>query len=118
MKGFPQHVDGPLGPWFKKVRAAVAVVRVGDSRERVVDVLGVPDEIQHDAVSAGGQLQGLLENVAGGDTAIRYGDKEPFPETLVYRDPYRPRKRYAFGMRDGAVSAMWQETVAIGPSQS
>jgi hypothetical protein len=118
MKGVPANVDEPLGPWFKKVRAAVATVSVGDSRERVVDVLGPPDEILRDAVSAGGQLQGLLDSLADGDTAIRYGDKNPFPETLVYRDPYRPRKRYAFGMRDGAVSAMWQETIAIGASQS
>jgi len=118
MKGFPPRVDGPLGRWFKKVQAAVAAVSVGDSRERVVDLLGPPDEILHDAISAGGQLQGLIEGVAGGDTAIRYGDKEPFPETLVYADPYRPRKRYAFGMREGAVSTMWQETVAIGARQS
>ena len=118
MKGFPANVDEPLGPWFKRVRAAIATVRVGASRERVVDVLGPPDQVLHDAVSAGGQLQGLLDNLADGTTAIRYGDKEPFAETLVYRDPYRPRKRYAFGMRDGAVSAMWQETIAIGASQS
>jgi len=118
MKGFPERVDEPLGPWFKKVRETVASVRVGDPRERVVECLGPPDDVRHDAVSTGGQLQSLLENVAGGETAIQYGDKVPFPETLVYRDPYRPRRRYAFGMRDGVVHAMWQETVSVGAGLS
>lgn len=114
MKGFPERVDKPLGPWFKKVREAIASVEVGDSRERVVECLGPPDDVRHDAVSAGGQLQSLLENVAGGETLIQYGDKGPFPEVVVYCDPYRPRRCYAFGMRDGVVHAMWQETVSVG----
>ena len=114
MKGFPDSVDEPLGPWFKKVREAVDSVRVGDSRERLVECLGAPDEVRQDAVSGGGQLQSLLENVAGGETLIQYGDKDPFPETLVYRDPYRPRRLYVFGLRDGMVYAQWQETIALG----
>jgi hypothetical protein len=69
MKGFPQHVDGPLGPWFKKVRAAVGAVSVGDSRERVVDVLGPPDETLHEVnamweetVAAGASQVGGMPN--------------------------------------------------------
>ena len=112
MKGFPERVDEPLGPWFRRVREAIASVSLGDSRERVLECLGPPDNVRHDAAGAGGQLQSLLENVAGGDTLIQCGNKDPFPETLVYCDPYRPRRRYAFGMRDGVVHAMWQETVS------
>jgi hypothetical protein len=118
MKGFTDGVDGPLGPWFKKVHEAVGVVQVGDSRERVIECLGPPDEVQHDAVRAGGQLQGLLESVAGGDTLIRYGDKSPLPETLVYRDPFRPRRCYLLGIRAGVVHTAWQETASSSPGSS
>jgi hypothetical protein len=112
VKGFPENVDGPLGPWFKRVREAVAQVRAGAPRDQVIAQLGPPDEVRRDATSAGGQLQDLVENVAGGPTAMRYGDKVPVPETLVYRDPYRPRKRYLFGLRDGVVYSSWEETSA------
>jgi len=29
MKGFPEHVEGPMGPWYQKVNAAVAKVTRG-----------------------------------------------------------------------------------------
>ena len=118
MKGFPSRVDGPLGPWHKKVNQAVAGVRVGDAREKVIECLGAPDEVLHDVVSAGGELQALLEQVAGGDTLIRYGEKDPLPETLVYRDPYRPKRRYLYGIRAGVVAAAWQDTTSIEPRAS
>jgi hypothetical protein len=95
MKGFPDRVDGPLGPWFKKVHEAVASVNVGDPREAVIECLGPPHEVRHHAVSAG-----------------QYGDKTPLPETLVYHDPYRPRRYYLFGIRAGVVHAAWQDTAS------
>lgn len=113
MKGLPDNVDGPLGPWLKKVREAVASVGVGDSRERVIERLGLPDEVRHDSVSAAGALQGLLDDVAGGRTLIGYGDNVPIPEILVYIDPYRPRRRYLFGIRAGIVDSTWQETQTL-----
>ena len=112
VKDFPARVDGPLGPWFKKVREAVSQVQPGTPRAAVLEALGPPDAIGHNAQGAGGQLQELMENVAGGETLIRYGDKEPFTEVLLYRDPYRPRRWYAFGAREGVVDAAWQESVS------
>lgn len=118
MEGFTNLVEGSLGPPLNKVRAAVARVRVGDSRERLIECLGPPDEVRLGAVSAGGRLQGLLENVAGGDTRIRYGDKRPLEETLVYRDPFRPRRSYLFGIRAGVVQTIWQETASAAAGGS
>ena len=114
MKGFPQTVDGPLGPWFKRVQEAVSTVEVGATRHGVLAALGPPDEVQRYTAGPGKQLQELMENVAGGETLFRYGDKEPFAEILRYQDPYRPRRWYAFGIRQGVVDAIWRDTMSAG----
>jgi hypothetical protein len=98
-----------MGPWFAKVNAAVALVGVGDTAARLIDLLGPPDEVRRDAGGPGRQLQSMMQEVAGGPTSIQYGGSIAIPEVWVYRDPYRPRKRYAFGLRDGAISERWTE---------
>jgi len=44
MKGFPEHVEGPMGPWYQKVNAAVAKVTRGKTVPQIREILGEPDE--------------------------------------------------------------------------
>jgi hypothetical protein len=112
VKNMPAIATGPLGPWYKRVNAAVAEVSEGDTRAAVVAKLGEPDEIRIQQQGPAAQLQEMMEGLAGGATLIRYGQVEPFEETLVYVDPYRPRIRYAFAIAAGVVASLWQERVS------
>lgn len=114
MKGFSPTVDGPLGPWLKRVQEAVSQIEVGTPREALLAALGPPDEVQRETAGPGKQLQELMENVSGGETLLRYGDKQPFAEILRYQDPYRPRRWYSFGVRQGVVDAVWRDTMSVG----
>ena len=112
MKGFPSNPPGPLGSMYKRVNQAVAAVRVGDSRQALIGALGEPDEVRRGQPGAGAALQALMENLAGGPTAIQYGSDHPFEEILVFTDPYRPRNRYVFGIDRGTITSIWKESVA------
>jgi hypothetical protein len=110
MKGIPFEPGCSKGQQYRLVRKAVARVPVGASVQHVIEVLGEPD------VRGGAELDGsrhfkaLMTGVAGGETLIRYGDDRPVEEVLVYQDPFRPRRRYLFGVRGGAVCSRWEET--------
>ena len=112
MKGFPTKPTGPMGPLYKRVNEAVAAVRVGDSRQALLNALGDPNEVRTGQPGSGAALQALMENVAGGPTEIQYGSSHAFEEILVFRDPYRPRHRYMFGIDRGIITSVWRETVA------
>ena len=92
MKGFPEKVDGPLGPWYKKVNAAFAQIQYGDSKERLLEVLGEPDLIW-----TGDDLDGECD------------------ECLVYFDPYRKqvfavdiKKRKVVSTGKGSREPQWE----------
>jgi hypothetical protein len=110
MKGFPLQVDGPMGPWYRKVNEMVANVQVGDTKSRLVELLGEPDEIRGGTHHPGQALQELMENVAGGPTVLHYGSKDGYDEILVYRDPYRLPKSYVFAIGNSMIAAIWRET--------
>ncbi|MCE9556820.1 MAG: hypothetical protein K8T91_26020 [Planctomycetes bacterium] len=109
MKGFPDKCDGPLGPWMKLVREHVNQLVEGDTKARVLDLLGEPDVIRDGSNSPVKQLQEMMEDVAGGPTLIQYGSTESFDEILVYHDPCRPTCRYVFAISRGHISESWQE---------
>jgi hypothetical protein len=111
VKGFPADPGGPLGPWLKRVNATVAMVRVGDSREAVEDALGPPDEVRTGGVGPSAAFQDLMEDVAGGPTLVQYGSKAEVEAVLVYKDPYRSRRRYIFVVNAGHVTDIHQEAV-------
>ena len=110
MKGCPDEVSGPMGPWLRKVRDRVALVRMGSGRSALIDLLGEPDEVRPDGRGPAAQLQETLEGIAGGPTLIQIGDTAEYEEILVFRDPYRPRRRYAFAFQAGVVTRRWEET--------
>lgn len=110
MKGFPSPVPGPLGPWYKKVNEAVAQVRVGTTSDELIQLLGDPDERRAGRSHPLKFFQELMDRIAGGPTRIRYGTKDAFDVVLVYFDPYRPRRHYAFGISRGVIAQAWQET--------
>jgi len=118
MKGFPPTISGPRGLWYRKVRAIVGSIREGDPKGHVEHTLGEPDLIRHDGATGPGQWQSMMTDLAGGPTAIAYGDSAPVSEVLLYRDPYRPRRLYAFGLVDERVRSMWEETVAARHPES
>ncbi len=91
MKGFPEVVEGPMGPWYQKVNAAVAKVKRGKAMREVLEILGEPDE-----------------TIKVSDDDRREDADSPIdprnPELiLVYRDPYRKRIKYRFGISNGRV---------------
>ncbi len=91
MKGFPKHVEGPMGPWYQRVNAAVAKVTRGKTVPQIRDILGEPDE-----------------TIEVPDDDRRQDADSPvdprYPELiLVYYDPYRKRIRYKFDISNGRV---------------
>jgi len=113
MKGFPLKPEGPMGPWYKKVNDLVAQTRQGDSKARLIELLGPPEVTVSGANSSPQHLQNIMEDVAGGPTLIQYGSKENYDEVLDYKDPFRPRVHYIFGMKGGEVVAKWRDTQAV-----
>jgi hypothetical protein len=113
MKGFPERPDGPVGPWLRRVNDAVALVSEGMSREAVVELLGVPDDIQVGGNDPSAPIQEAMEQLAGGPTLIQYGSTQKVEAVLSYNDPYRPRRRYRVVIRGGVVSSVQQHTLAL-----
>ena len=114
MKGLLFEPGSSKGQQYRLVREAVARVLVGASVQNVIEVLGEPDTRGGAELDSSHHLQELMSDVAGGETLIRYGGDRPVEEVLVYQDPLRPRRRYLFGIRGGAVCSRWEETVQPG----
>jgi hypothetical protein len=91
MKGFPQTVEGPLGPWYQKVNAAVAKAQAATSADQLRHILGDPDQIDH------------VEDDAQRESPDAPIDDCEAAEYWVYLDPYRPRFRYQFGISKGRI---------------
>jgi hypothetical protein len=114
MKGIVIEPGCSKGQQYRLVREAVARVPVGATVQGVIEVLGEPDLRGGAELDGPHRFQALMSHVAGGDTGVRYGNDDPVEEVLVYQDPVRPRRRYLFGIRAGAVSSRWQETSQRG----
>ena len=71
MKDFPLQVEGPIGPWYVKVNAAVKRAHEAKTSEQLIEVLGDPDTI---------------ERVPRDDRR----SSEEASEIWDYIDPYRP----------------------------
>jgi len=110
MKGLLFQPGCSRGQQYRLVRETIARVSVGSSVQHVIEVLGEPDRRGGAELDGPHHLQTLMTNVAGGETRIRYGSDRPVEEVLVYQDPFRPRRRYVFGVREGAVCSRWEET--------
>jgi hypothetical protein len=82
MKGFPEHVEGSMEPWYQKVDAALAKAKLARTPSAILEVLGEPESI-----------------FEGRDDDRRQDDNAPIDQRfviLVYRDPYRKRIQYRF----------------------
>src|SRR5450756_1523192 len=109
MKGLLFQPGCSKGQQYRLVREAVARVSVGASVQHVIEVLGEPDLRGGAELDGPHHFQALMSDVAGGETRIQYGNDRPAEEVLVYQDPFRPRRRYLFGVREGAVCSRWEE---------
>ncbi len=110
MKGFPTKPPGPPGPWLSKVNQAIAGVSVGLTRAEVEGLLGPADELRENAAHPSEPLQALMEELADGPTSMRYGAVGSVELVLLYRDPYRPRRRYHVVFSAGRVVEVHRET--------
>jgi hypothetical protein len=91
MKGFISQVDGPIGPWMKKVNAAIAAAQSIRSSAELEKLLGPPD---------------VREDLEDDDR--RETDDGPIVPSLpdelwIYGDPYRPKRTYRFLISRGQV---------------
>ncbi len=91
MKGFSKNVDGPKGPWYKKVNEVVSKAMQSNDPAFIIELLGEPN---------------LIEKVEEEDR-IPDGNSEVdprYPEVYwSYFDPYRPRKMYKFGISGNTI---------------
>lgn len=100
MKCIPENVDGPMGPWYRKVNELVKSAMESNDSRLVKEILGEPD---------------FIEQVAA-DDRMPAGNKETdprYPEVYWnYIDPFRPRKLYRFGISGEVIVAHSYETRA------
>ena len=113
MKGFPDEPIGPLGPLMLEINDRVRSIKRGMSRVELEQILGPPDRTERDAPHPTSAMQNLMEQISGGPTSIEYGSTEPVEALLFYRDPYRPRRRYAVALKGGFVSSVTTETRSV-----
>jgi hypothetical protein len=91
MKDFPKQVKGPMGPWYQKVNASIEKARLAKTPLEIRGFLGEPDntiEVPDD------------DRRQNANSPIDPRDPELI---LIYRDPYRPRVEYRFGISNGRV---------------
>ena len=90
VKGFASTVSGPLGPWYRKVNAAVSAAERATTPAALEELLGPPDQ---------------REAVADDDHSPEDGPIDPAQpnQVWVYWDPYRPRRTYRFEIGGGRV---------------
>ncbi len=91
MKGFPEHVDGPMGPWYQKVNAAIGRAKAAKTVAEIREILGEPDD-----------TIGVPDNDRRQDANSPIDPRYP-AVILVYRDPYRKRVEYRFDVSNGRV---------------
>jgi len=91
MKDFPAKVDGPMGPWFRKVNEVVAKAQTLKKASDLRGLLGEPDAVH--AVETDDRVP---------DGEVRVSPRYP-AEYWEFIDPYRPRRRYWFGINKGRV---------------
>ena len=91
MKGFPKEVEGPMGPWYQKVNASIEKARLAKTLFELREILGEPDD------SIDVPDDDRCEN-ANSPIDPRH------PRLIfVYRDPYRLRVEYKFGISNDRV---------------
>lgn len=91
MRGFPQQVGGPMGPWYQRVNATIRKAQTSGNVDQLREVLGEPDQI---------------EMVANDDR--RESEDAPIDERYpaefwIYIDPYRRRIQYRFGISEDRI---------------
>ena len=86
MRDFPAQISGPLGPWYKKVNAAVAGAFKASSAAQLLKILGEPDHVE-----------GVSDDDRRPIGTIAIDPRYP-AKVWIYVDPYRPRIRYRFGI--------------------
>ena len=105
MKGFPGAPDGPLGLWYRRVNETVTRAAACTDVEALVELLGEPD-----AIDAGDEVVTPSRFKARLGSRFRFGE-EGADHVLTWHDPYRPRRRYRFGVQGRRVNGHWIETV-------
>lgn len=91
MKGFPKQVEGPLGSWYQKVNASIEKAMLAKTPLELREILGEPDntiDVPDD------------DRRANANSPI---DPRNPGLIFVYRDPYRPRVEYKFGISNDRV---------------
>ncbi len=100
IKGCPAQVGGPLGPWYRKVNETVAQAQICTSGAKLRQLMGEPDETV------------LIPDEDRREDATAPVDSR-HPEVLwIYRDPYRPRMQYEFGISGDVVVSRSRTTKA------
>ena len=93
MKGFPETLEQPLGPWRAKVKQLIAQANNLQTAEQLLDLLGQPDSQES-------------------------SDDRPGAKTWTYVDPARPRFSYLFDvLRSGRLAGRCRQIVLAIPDR-
>ncbi len=106
LKGFLDTPGGSLGPWYRKVNEAVAQAAACTEVAALVARLGEPDVVE--------EREGVKtpsDHMAALGSRFRFDD-DGAERVLTWVDPYRPRRRYRFGVTGTRVTGHWLETVS------
>ena len=105
MKNFPEEPEGPLGPWYRRVNDAVTASNACASPKELISLLGEPD-----AIHKGEEVLHPSAIFQEMGSIFKFSDFD-YEVVFTYVDPYRPRKRYRYGIRGEAVTDRWVEVV-------
>lgn len=105
MKGFPEHPDGPMGPWYRKVNERIREAMACSSAEELVELLGPPD--RKDPAGHSLTPSAVFERLG---SMFRFQDMNA-ETVLTFVDPYRPKIRYRFSVAGGQITSQWKESV-------
>jgi len=89
MKGFPPVVEGPLGPWYQKVNAAIRSAEKVNAVQELRNILGDPDSVE---VLSDEERRGEAD-----DAPI---DPRHPAQMWEYPDPYRRGRFYRFDVSE------------------
>jgi hypothetical protein len=114
MKGFSATTDEPIGRMINRVRDVISGVQVGESVDRLLELLGEPDQ------KANGYVGGLSplarEQIASGSLgeipkSMIQPEFQTTDETWVYTNPFRATISHHFAIASGKIVRIWERRV-------
>ena len=96
-----------MGKWYQAVNNRVSEAQRCRTAKHLVRLLGPPDEVSpSDKVNLPSSFFARIGSI------LRFGDEQS-DSVMTYVDPYRPNRRYRFGVVAGKIQSVWQDTTIV-----